>query len=260
MVERYGGEITWCDNTLEARETALADVAARTGAIEIHPFNDAGVIAGAGNVVLFLPQIALLFLAIGLLEDTGYLARAAFLIDRLMARVGLHGRAFVPLLSGYACAIPAILSTRTITSRKDRIVTILRENGVDIARRTVAKYRESMHIPSSVQRRREKTLQQACSEVGVNVTHNVRIEGLEGLNAYDMIVGADGANSVVRRLLGDAFGTGAGFAVCIGTESVTTTLTGEASSSESPGCWAADEAADAIMNASAHGSNLFIAR
>ena len=84
-----------------------------------------GVIAGVGNVLVFIPQIALLFLFIGLLEDTGYMARAAFLIDRLMARVGLHGRAFVPLLSGYACAIPAIMGTRTISSFKDRLVTIL---------------------------------------------------------------------------------------------------------------------------------------
>jgi ferrous iron transport protein B len=76
-------------------------------------------------VLVFVPQIALLFLFIGLLEDTGYMARAAFLIDRLMARVGLHGKAFVPLLSGYACAIPAILGTRTISSFKDRLVTIM---------------------------------------------------------------------------------------------------------------------------------------
>ena len=84
-----------------------------------------GVIAGVGNVVVFVPQIALLFLFIGLLEDSGYMARAAFIIDRLMARVGLNGKAFVPLLSGYACAIPAIMSTRTISSFKDRVVTIL---------------------------------------------------------------------------------------------------------------------------------------
>nr|WP_255216200.1 ferrous iron transport protein B [Pseudenhygromyxa sp. WMMC2535] len=84
-----------------------------------------GVIAGVGNVVVFVPQIALLFLFIGLLEDSGYMARAAFIVDRLMSRVGLNGKAFVPLLSGYACAIPAIMSTRTISSFKDRLVTIL---------------------------------------------------------------------------------------------------------------------------------------
>ena len=84
-----------------------------------------GVVAGVGNVLVFIPQIALLFLFIGLLEDSGYLSRAAFLLDRLMARLGLHGRAFIPLLSGYACAIPAIMSTRSISSVKDRLVTIL---------------------------------------------------------------------------------------------------------------------------------------
>jgi ferrous iron transport protein B len=84
-----------------------------------------GVIAGVGNVIVFVPQIALLFLFIGLLEDSGYMARAAFIVDRVMARVGLNGKAFVPLLSGYACAIPAIMSTRTISSFKDRVVTIL---------------------------------------------------------------------------------------------------------------------------------------
>lgn len=84
-----------------------------------------GVVAGVGNVVVFVPQIAVLFLFLALLEDSGYLARAAFLLDRLMARVGLHGRAFVPLLSGFACAVPAVLATRTIENNKDRIVTIL---------------------------------------------------------------------------------------------------------------------------------------
>lgn len=84
-----------------------------------------GVVAGVGNVIVFVPQIAVLFLFLTILEDTGYLARAAFILDRLMAGVGLHGRAFVPLLSGFACAVPAILATRTIESTKDRIVTIL---------------------------------------------------------------------------------------------------------------------------------------
>lgn len=84
-----------------------------------------GVVAGVGNVVVFVPQIAVLFLFLSILEDSGYLARAAFILDKLMAGVGLHGRAFVPLLSGFACAVPAILATRTIESTKDRIVTIL---------------------------------------------------------------------------------------------------------------------------------------
>lgn len=84
-----------------------------------------GVIAGVGSVVVFLPQILLLFLFIGLLEDTGYMARAAFLMDRLMSRVGLHGKGFIPMLSSFACAIPGIMATRTIESPKDRLVTIL---------------------------------------------------------------------------------------------------------------------------------------
>jgi len=84
-----------------------------------------GVIAGVGAVLVFLPQICLLFLFIGLLEDTGYMSRAAFLMDRLMSRVGLHGKSFIPMLSSFACAIPGIMATRTIESRKDRLVTIL---------------------------------------------------------------------------------------------------------------------------------------
>ena len=84
-----------------------------------------GAIAGVGAVVVFLPQILMLFFFIGLLEDTGYMSRAAFLMDRLMSRVGLHGKSFIPMLSSFACAIPGIMATRTIESRKDRLVTIL---------------------------------------------------------------------------------------------------------------------------------------
>jgi len=84
-----------------------------------------GVIAGVGGVLVFLPQICLLFLFIALLEDTGYMSRAAFLMDRLMSRVGLHGKSFIPMLSSFACAIPGIMATRTIESPKDRLVTIL---------------------------------------------------------------------------------------------------------------------------------------
>ncbi len=84
-----------------------------------------GVIAGVGAVVVFLPQICLLFLFLGLLEDTGYMARAAFLMDRLMSKVGLHGKSFIPLLGSFACAIPGIMATRTIEHPKDRLVTIL---------------------------------------------------------------------------------------------------------------------------------------
>jgi len=84
-----------------------------------------GVIAGVGNVLVFLPQICLLFLFLGLLEDVGYLARAAFLVDRVMRTVGLHGKAFIPMMSSFACAVPGIMATRTIEDRRDRFVTIL---------------------------------------------------------------------------------------------------------------------------------------
>ncbi|MGF7151743.1 ferrous iron transport protein B [Sphingomonas zeicaulis] len=84
-----------------------------------------GIIAGVGAVVVFLPQILILFLFILILEASGYMARAAFLMDRLMARVGLNGRAFIPLLSSFACAIPGIMATRTIDDPKQRLTTIL---------------------------------------------------------------------------------------------------------------------------------------
>jgi ferrous iron transport protein B len=84
-----------------------------------------GVIAGIGSVVIFLPQILILFFFILLLEDSGYLPRAAFLLDRLMGRVGLSGRAFIPLLSSFACAIPGIMAARTIPNLRDRLATIL---------------------------------------------------------------------------------------------------------------------------------------
>ncbi len=84
-----------------------------------------GVWKGVGSVLIFLPQIMVLFLLIGILEDSGYLARAAVIADRTMARIGLNGKAFIPLLSAYACAVPAIMATRTIENRRDRIATIL---------------------------------------------------------------------------------------------------------------------------------------
>jgi ferrous iron transport protein B len=84
-----------------------------------------GVVAGVGSVLVFLPQIALLFLFIGILEDSGYMARAAFLMDGVMRRVGLHGKSFIPMLSGYACAVPGIMAARTIENPKDRLATIM---------------------------------------------------------------------------------------------------------------------------------------
>src|ERR1700753_1513676 len=91
----------------------------------LQSFLQNGVISGVGSVIVFLPQILILFLFILLLEDFGYMARAAFLMDRIMGSAGLHGRAFIPLLSSFACAIPGIMSTRVIDNRRDRLTTIL---------------------------------------------------------------------------------------------------------------------------------------
>jgi ferrous iron transport protein B len=91
----------------------------------LQSFLQNGVISGVGNVIVFLPQIIIIFLFILLLEDFGYMARAAFLMDRIMGGVGLHGRAFIPLLSSFACAIPGIMATRVIDNRRDRLTTIL---------------------------------------------------------------------------------------------------------------------------------------
>ncbi len=84
-----------------------------------------GVIAGVGAVMMFLPNILLLFLGLALLEDTGYMARAAFLMDRLMHRFGLHGKSFLPMLTGFGCSIPGIMATRTLENERDRLTTML---------------------------------------------------------------------------------------------------------------------------------------
>ncbi len=113
-------------NWIDAHVAALAN--AVKGAMAPGDLRDLitdGAIAGVGGVIIFLPQILILFFFIGLLESTGYMARAAFIMDRLMSRVGLNGKSFIPLLSSYACAIPGIMATRTIEDSKDRLVTIL---------------------------------------------------------------------------------------------------------------------------------------
>ncbi len=84
-----------------------------------------GIIAGVGGVLVFLPNILILFLFISLLEDTGYMARAAFIMDKLMHHIGLHGKSFIPYIIGFGCGVPAIMATRTLENRKDRILTIL---------------------------------------------------------------------------------------------------------------------------------------
>jgi ferrous iron transport protein B len=109
-----------------ARTTALANWTKQAmPAGDLRNLLTDGVIGGVGTIVTFLPQILILFFFIGLLESTGYMARAAFIMDRLMSRVGLNGKSFIPLLSSYACAIPGIMATRTIEDAKDRLVTIL---------------------------------------------------------------------------------------------------------------------------------------
>ena len=111
---------------IEAAFGALGEgVRARLGAGVFTDFVVDGVIAGVGGVLVFLPQILLLFLFLGFLEDCGYLARVAYLMDRIMRSMNLHGRAFVPMLSGFACAVPAILATRTMERRRDRILTMM---------------------------------------------------------------------------------------------------------------------------------------
>jgi ferrous iron transport protein B len=102
---------------------ALVEASALPGLLKSF-FKD-GLISGVGSVIVFLPQIVILFFFILVLEDLGYMARAAFLMDRIMGGAGLHGRAFIPLLSSFACAIPGIMSTRVIDDRRDRLTTIL---------------------------------------------------------------------------------------------------------------------------------------
>ncbi len=120
---------SWAAVPMDAIKEAMAGLGAWTTAhMAEGPLRSLlvdGVIAGAGSVIVFLPQILILFFFILLLEDSGYLPRAAFLLDNLMGKVGLSGRAFIPLLSSFACAIPGIMATRTITNWKDRLATIM---------------------------------------------------------------------------------------------------------------------------------------
>ncbi len=112
----------WIEAGIAALQAQLAQ--SLPDGVILSLIND-GVLAGVGAVVVFLPQILILFAFIIALEQSGYMTRAAFLMDRLMARVGLNGRAFIPLLSSFACAIPGIMATRTIDSPRDRLTTIL---------------------------------------------------------------------------------------------------------------------------------------
>ncbi|MDB5915030.1 MAG: ferrous iron transporter, partial [Ramlibacter sp.] len=119
----------WAEWPKEMIEAATAWLGRQTGALVpegyLRSFITDGLIAGLGGVIVFLPQVLILFFFILVLEESGYLPRAAFLLDRIMGGVGLSGRSFIPLLSSFACAIPGIMATRTIANPRDRLVTIM---------------------------------------------------------------------------------------------------------------------------------------
>ena len=120
---------TWATPLMDGIEAALSALGAAIAAAMPDGILESlivdGVISGVGSVLVFLPQILILFLFIILLEDFGYMARAAFLMDRIMGGAGLHGRAFIPLLSSFACAIPGVMAARVIDNKRDRLTTIL---------------------------------------------------------------------------------------------------------------------------------------
>jgi len=125
----FSSIFVWADPLMGLVDDAVGSVAEAVEAVmpagALRSLVVDGVIGGVGAVVIFLPQILILFFFIALLEDCGYMARAAFLMDRLMSGVGLSGKSFIPLLSSFACAIPGIMATRTIENRRDRFATIL---------------------------------------------------------------------------------------------------------------------------------------
>jgi ferrous iron transport protein B len=129
MLSVFQALFTWADPAIGLIESgvALLQTLATTSMPDglIRDLVTEGLLGGVGNVVVFLPQILLLFFLIGLLEDSGYMARVAYLMDRVLRAVGLHGKAFVPMLSGLACAVPAILATRTMERRRDRLLTMM---------------------------------------------------------------------------------------------------------------------------------------
>jgi ferrous iron transport protein B len=129
MLVLFQALFSWSDPAIGLIEDGVAAVSSGLNAVlpagVLRDLLVQGVIGGVGNVIVFLPQILLLFLLLGLLEDSGYMARVAFLMDRVLKTLGLHGRAFVPMLSGFACAVPAILATRTMERQRDRLLTML---------------------------------------------------------------------------------------------------------------------------------------
>lgn len=129
MMIVFQAVFSWATPMMDAIEALMAWTGGAVGRLlpagDLRSLVVDGVFAGVGSVLVFLPQIAILFAFIGLLEHSGYMARAAFLMDRVMRRVGLHGKSFIPMLSGYACAVPGIMATRTIEDPKDRLATIM---------------------------------------------------------------------------------------------------------------------------------------
>lgn len=129
MVFVFQAVFRWAEPPMGWIESLVAWIGERVGSLlaegPLRSLLTDGVIAGVGGVLVFLPQIMILFFFIGVLEDCGYMARAAFLMDKLMTRVGLSGKSFIPLLSSFACAIPGVMATRVIENRRDRMTTIL---------------------------------------------------------------------------------------------------------------------------------------
>jgi ferrous iron transport protein B len=129
MAVVFQSVFSWATPIQDAIEAIIAAAGSAVGSAipegDLRSLVVDGVFGGVGSVLVFLPQIAILFTFIGLLEHSGYMARAAFLMDRVMRTVGLHGKSFIPMLSGYACAVPGIMATRTIEDPKDRLATIM---------------------------------------------------------------------------------------------------------------------------------------
>ncbi|MFT4978961.1 MAG: ferrous iron transport protein B [Myxococcota bacterium] len=129
MLLMFQSLFSWADPFIGLIESAVGALGAfATATLPASLLTDLlteGIIGGVGNVIVFLPQILLLFLFIGLMEDAGYMSRVAYLMDRIMRALGLHGQAFVPMLSGFACAVPAVMATRTMPRRRDRLLTMM---------------------------------------------------------------------------------------------------------------------------------------
>ncbi|MBI1902327.1 MAG: ferrous iron transport protein B [Planctomycetia bacterium] len=118
----------WIESAVEYAKWLIAGDETKAGLLATGPLQSLvvdGVISGVGGVIIFLPQILILFFFIGIMEDCGYMARAAFLMDKLMSKVGLSGKSFIPLLSSFACAVPGIMAARVIENRRDRLATVL---------------------------------------------------------------------------------------------------------------------------------------